>query len=218
MAFKMKGSPAKRGEIQGTDGHASALKQTMHPTDLPMGGGGGFVPTIDFRAGPSFANAIRSMLGYKSLATKFPAATAVVESAVIAKTGADVINSTIESATEKSQSKNSSKLSEASSSESSRNKIQNENVAKEFVDRGLNQKEMYTKRDKYYSDFREANPDVKGHPYNHLTDKDGPHYNADFSLLQNKIYKTHEAGILRGGGGEAHLADTSGANPTFKHK
>ena len=28
MGYKMKGSPAKLGSIQGTSGHASALKQT----------------------------------------------------------------------------------------------------------------------------------------------------------------------------------------------
>jgi hypothetical protein len=33
MAFKMKGSPIKLGKIQGTSGHASALKQVENPLD-----------------------------------------------------------------------------------------------------------------------------------------------------------------------------------------
>jgi len=33
MAFKMKGSPAKMGKIQGTSGHTSALKQTKITED-----------------------------------------------------------------------------------------------------------------------------------------------------------------------------------------
>jgi hypothetical protein len=34
MAYKMKGSPAKLGKIQGTSGHSSALKQAKTPKEI----------------------------------------------------------------------------------------------------------------------------------------------------------------------------------------
>jgi len=140
-----------------------------------------------------------------------PIATSTVVSAV----GANVINDIVENKTEEAQTENSSKLGNITSDKEKRQKIQDENIRLEFKDRDLNQSEMYTKRDKFYSDFKKNNPTLKGHPYNYLTDKKSEHYNPDFSLLQNKIYKTHEAGILRGGSG--NVADTSGGNPTLKH-
>ena len=101
-----------------------------------------------------------------------------VKTAAVSWTSSKIINDVVESSTEKSHTENSAKLSKIVSDKNSRKKIQDENVRLEFKDRGLNQKETYTKRDKYYS----------------------------------------EAGILRGGSGEAHRADTSAGNPTYIHK
>ena len=36
MVFKMRGNPAKRGEIQGTVGHASALKQGLMDPEIEV--------------------------------------------------------------------------------------------------------------------------------------------------------------------------------------
>ena len=141
-----------------------------------------------------------------------------VKTAAVSWTSSKIINDVVESSTEKSHTENSAKLSKIVSDKNSRKKIQDENVRLEFKDRGLNQKETYTKRDKYYSDFKKNNPTLKNHPYTYLSDKKSEHYNPDFSNLQNRIYKIHEAGILRGGSGEAHRADTSAGNPTYIHK
>jgi hypothetical protein len=135
----------------------------------------------------------------------------ITTSAGVAYVGSNLIDDFVEGETEKLHTKQSVKYGEITSDKTKRSKIEEENINQSFKNFGWDRKEMETKRNKYYSDFKKANPDLEKHPYNYLTDKSSEHYSADFSLLQNQIYRGYEGGI-------SNVADTSKGNPTLKHK